>query len=141
MTTQTCNTCHETKTLELFHANSSRKGRRPRCRACDARNDNRPARIRCRTTPRTIACGFEECLGMYITESGAGQHRIRAHGIYAMPRVGSARDLTATQTTELAVIRRRAVRGSGEGNIDSAGLLDLLFVAGIRRTPSVWSTK
>ena len=73
---------------------------------------------------------------MYITESGAGQHRIFAHGIYAMPRVGSARDLNANHITGLAVIRRRAVRGPGEGNIDSAGLLDLLFVAGIRRTPS-----
>ena len=131
MTTQTCNTCYETKALELFHLSSSRKGRRPRCRACYARNQ--PVRIRCRTTPRTVPCGVGECRSMYITDKGAAQHRIFAHGLYAAPRMGSPRDLTTTETGGLATIRRRAVRGPGEGNIDSAGLLDLLFVAGIRR--------
>jgi len=132
--TQTCNTCHEEKRLELFHLSSSRKKRRPRCRACDARNDNRPGRVRCRTTPRTVPCGVGECLGMYITAAGAGQHRIFAHGLYAAPRLGSQRDLTTKETGGLATIRRRAVRGPGEGNIDSTGLLSLLFVDGRRRT-------
>ena len=129
--TQDCNTCKETKPLEMYHLSSSRKGRRPRCRACYSRNQ--PIRIRCRTTPRTVPCGVAECKNMYITEKGANQHRIFAHGVYTSPRLGSLRDLTAKETGGLETIRRRAVRGSGDGNIDSAGLLDLLFVVGRKR--------
>ena len=131
--TQDCNTCKETKPLELYHMNSSLKGRRPRCRSCDSRAENRPGRVKSRTAPRTVACGLGKCLEAYTSKNGASQHRLRAHGIYAGSRVESSRDLTPEEATKIASIRLRAIRGSGDGNIDSAGLLDLLFVVGRKR--------
>ncbi len=121
-----CVNCHLDKDLSAFKRLNPITG--DRCRVCVNRHNSKRSTV----AQRTIPCGVGSCPEMYASEAGAGSHRRVAHGVQRTTIRRDAVTLTAKETAAIDGMRRRAVRGSGDGYMDSTGLLDMLFVDGRR---------
>lgn len=126
-----CTDCRAEKPHGAFRP-TAQGNPRARCRDYDKRRD----RVRGAHSPLTIGCGFDGCGEMFATSSGAGSHRRKTHGVRGIRTQTDGAVLSPRQLRQIEIVRRRAVRGEGDGYMDSSGLVNLLFVDS-RRCASV----
>lgn len=127
-----CTDCRTEKPILAFRL-TAQGNPRARCRDCDKRRE----RARDAHAPLTIGCGFDGCGEMFATPSGAGSHRRKTHGVRGIRTQTDGAVLSPRQLRQIEIVRRRAVRGEGDGYMDSSGLVNLLFVDSRRRATTL----